>query len=149
MYQKILVPLDGSPAAEQALPFAVELARLSGGELMLARVVPSAVTPPPMYSMAEADTWLMRQAEFRQEAKAYLAVVAGSPPMAARQPACLVPAGPVGETLIQLIEQAGIDLVVMTIRRRGKLARFVMGSTTDHLVHNAPVTVMLVREREE
>ena len=37
-FRSILVPLDGSPASEAALPIAAELARASGGKVHLARV---------------------------------------------------------------------------------------------------------------
>jgi nucleotide-binding universal stress UspA family protein len=37
MYRSILVPLDGSPFAEQALPFAVSIATASGGTLTIVR----------------------------------------------------------------------------------------------------------------
>ncbi|MFZ1396877.1 MAG: universal stress protein [Candidatus Promineifilaceae bacterium] len=56
MYQKILVPLDGSFVAEEAIPNALELCRLSKGTLTLVRVVPSATQPPALYSMTDAET---------------------------------------------------------------------------------------------
>ena len=40
MFQHILVPLDGSPRAEHALPIAARLARASSGCITLLRVVP-------------------------------------------------------------------------------------------------------------
>lgn len=149
MYKNILVPLDGSLEAERALPFAMDLVRLSGGKLILARVVPSAVVPPPLYSMADADIWLIRQKEFRQEAETYLSVVADSLSAAGAKPTCLVLAGPIGETLLRLIDQMGIDIVVVSTRKHGMVMRFLLGSTTDYLVHNAPVPVLLVRDRDE
>jgi nucleotide-binding universal stress UspA family protein len=39
MYRKILVPLDGSPVAEEILTHVVELAKLTGAEICLLRVV--------------------------------------------------------------------------------------------------------------
>ncbi len=86
MYQKILVPLDGSVAAEEAIPYALELRRLSGGTLTLVRVVPSAVRPPALYSMTDAGTWLNRQRQMQAEAKLYLAEVAARSEVAAAHP---------------------------------------------------------------
>lgn len=40
MSRTVLVPLDGSPLAERALPFAEALARPAGGRLVLVRAVP-------------------------------------------------------------------------------------------------------------
>ena len=39
MYQRIVVPLDGSELAEKALPEAEQMARLTGGTVHLVRVV--------------------------------------------------------------------------------------------------------------
>jgi len=41
MFQRILVPLDGSARAERALPVAARIARATGGSLVLLQVVPS------------------------------------------------------------------------------------------------------------
>ena len=39
------------------------------------------------------------------------------------------------------------DLVIMASRRRSALARFVLGSVTDHLTHHSPVPVLVARAR--
>jgi nucleotide-binding universal stress UspA family protein len=41
MFQRILVPLDGSARAERALPMAAKVARASGGSILLLQVVAS------------------------------------------------------------------------------------------------------------
>lgn len=46
MFQRILVPLDGSALAEQVLPTAARLARIAGGSVILLRVV----KPPVEYA---------------------------------------------------------------------------------------------------
>jgi nucleotide-binding universal stress UspA family protein len=47
MFQRLLVPLDGSPRAEKALPLAAQLARSTSATLLLLCVV-----PPPIYATA-------------------------------------------------------------------------------------------------
>jgi nucleotide-binding universal stress UspA family protein len=47
MFKRILVPLDGSPRAERALPVAARLARASGGSIVLLQVV----NPPFDYGL--------------------------------------------------------------------------------------------------
>jgi nucleotide-binding universal stress UspA family protein len=59
MFRRILVPLDGSTRAEQALLNAVRLARASGGSLFLVRVVPS---PIKMTQQTVASSTRMREA---------------------------------------------------------------------------------------
>ncbi len=146
MYQKILVPLDGSPMAEHAIPYALGLCRLSGGTVLLAQVIPSPVVPPAGYSLAEAETWLNRQAQMRQEAEAYLLALAARPDVALASPQIIVVAGIVGESILNLIQKKEIDVLVMTTRRRPKLARWILGSTADYLVQHAPVPILLVRQ---
>ena len=148
MYRAILVPLDGSPAAEAAVPYALALRRLSGGSLMLARVVPSAVEPPALYSMTDPETWLLRRRQMQAEAEAYLAALAARPDVAASRPRYAVPAGDVGPAIVHLIEHEAIDVLVMTTRQRHKVARWVLGSTADYLVQHAPVPVLLVRQND-
>lgn len=46
MYKRILIPLDGSPLAEQALPHAVALAEHFHSELILLRVLIPLPSPP-------------------------------------------------------------------------------------------------------
>lgn len=49
MFQRILVPLDGSKRAESALPVAARIARSTGAKLLLLRVV-----PPPTEASLDA-----------------------------------------------------------------------------------------------
>ena len=43
MFQRILVPLDGSTRAERAIPVAARIARASRGSVILVRVVSTAI----------------------------------------------------------------------------------------------------------
>jgi nucleotide-binding universal stress UspA family protein len=81
MFKRILVPLDGSPRAEQALPVAARLARASQGSLVLLQVV----TPPVDYwgALAEAPTLQQQMVEDSiADAESYLAALAQSEELA-------------------------------------------------------------------
>jgi nucleotide-binding universal stress UspA family protein len=146
MFRTILVPLDGTPFAEQALPWALRLARLAGATLDLARghvlyaLTQSAAAWAPFDPVAEADC--------KQEERAYLDAVArrliGAAPLSVRR------------TLVEGYEVEGIrdhalgggaDLVVMATHGRGPLVRFFLGSVADVLVRETSVPVLLVRPR--
>jgi nucleotide-binding universal stress UspA family protein len=148
MFKKILAPLDGSAWAEQALPYALWLSQQSGAQLILVRLVPSAVIPPPKYSIADAETWLISQAQQKQEAERYLAEVVGRPELRALRPHHLVLEGPIGATLVRAVEQLAVDAVVLATRGRRGLVRWVLGSVADHVVKHASVPVLLVRAQE-
>jgi nucleotide-binding universal stress UspA family protein len=147
MFSKIVVPLDGSPLAEQSLPYAVELCRLSGGTLLLVRIVPSPTVPSARFSMVDAEVWPIRQAQLEREAVDYLAEVNGRFDLTKTNPQQIIGRGPTRETILRVIEEQEADVVVMTSRRRRGLTRWVLGSTADFLIQNSPVPVLLLRER--
>lgn len=148
MYHRILVPLDGSSVAEEAIPYAVELCRLSGGTLTLVRVVPSATQPPALYSMTDAETWFIRQRQMQAEAELYLAEIATRPELIESNPRRLVIAGDADQSLLALTEQESFDVLVMATRARRDPIRWVLGSIADYLVQRTPIPVLLVRQRE-
>ena len=147
MYQKILVPLDGSAVAEEVIPYALELRRLSQGTLTLVRVVPSATQPPALYSMTDAETWFTSQRQMQAEAEAYLAEIAARPELAEADPQRLVIAGVTDQSLLILIEQGAFDVLVMATRNRRDPVRWMLGSVADYLVQRALIPVLLVRQR--
>lgn len=148
MYRSILVPLDGSPLSEHALPLAQDLARQAGAVLRLAHVhIPS---PAPVY-MADlplADTQLDERAS--ESEHTYLDA------LATRMRAdsgisvdTVLLEGAVTDTVAELIaahvREQPVDLVAMTTHGRGGLARFWLGSVADELVRRLPVPLLLLR----
>ncbi|MAT99521.1 MAG: hypothetical protein CL608_20455 [Anaerolineaceae bacterium] len=111
MYQKILVPLDGSSVPEETIPNALELCHLSKGMLTLVRVIPSATQPPALYSMTNAETWFTRQRQRQAEAEGYLAEIAARPELAEADPRRLAIAGVTDQSLLTLIEQGAFDIL--------------------------------------
>jgi nucleotide-binding universal stress UspA family protein len=148
MYHTILVPLDGSPFAEQALPPALELARRAGAELQLVQVnVPLA----PMYAEAWPGLENTVDPALKQRSRAYLDEVVRRLRAPAGDRATVTSAlleGTVVEALHGHALAAHADLVVMTTHGRGPLARSWLGSVADTLVRRLPVPVLLVRPEE-
>jgi nucleotide-binding universal stress UspA family protein len=139
MYRTILVPLDGSPFAEHALPPAAALARHSGATLHLVTVsTPLAETSVEgmYFSAAEVEQ------DLATRYRTYLEDVAKRlPGVKVRTD---VPHGDAGTTLCALIH-AEADLVVMATHGRGAFERFLLGSTTDEVVGHADKPILLVR----
>ncbi len=145
MYKRILVPLDGSALAEAALAPAMELARCMGAEIVLLRVM---ITPvyefiatEPMMTAVRVET---REAN-TQEVQSYLERVAttlGEKGARVRVQAC---EGPVADAILDYAESIHADLIAMSTHGRSGIARWVMGSVADKVVHAAPVPVLLVR----
>jgi nucleotide-binding universal stress UspA family protein len=136
--RRILVPLDGSPLAEAALPPAVELADALDASIVLARVVgfpvQTAAIPEVDYSLVDRELTLAAS-EYLQSVKAR----AGK-----RIVETHVLRGTPAEALTSLEEGEGIDLLIMTSHARAGLVRAVLGSVADRMLHGkAPV--LLVR----
>lgn len=150
MYRTILVPLDGSPFGEAALPLALNLARRAGAMLQLVHVMPPMGTiysEAPLYLDSTLEQELFDHEKARQQE--YLKRVAGRLSQAAPvvvQTALL--SGEVPGLLRSHAAQVGADLVVMTTHARGPMGRFWLGSVTDEMVRRLPMPVLLVRPGE-
>ncbi len=151
MLQSILVPLDGSVFAEQALPLAASIARRSGAALRLLRVVPPLADyffwAPLPGDPLEAE---LRQ-QHRSEAQDYLdGVVArlkkAGAGVISRE--VLEEEDGISESIGADVARNGVNLVVITTHGRGTAARVWLGSIADKLVRSLPVPVLLVRSSE-
>jgi nucleotide-binding universal stress UspA family protein len=141
---RIVVPLDGSPVAEEALPMARKLADTLGLPLLLVRVVD---IDPVRATVAAGGT--AARAHVRSSEKAiraardYLAdrvqELRNQNLMASSEPRT---GPPVGELLAVI--RLG-DVVVLTVPDRGPLERWLLGSVSKELIQRAAGPVLLVR----
>jgi nucleotide-binding universal stress UspA family protein len=142
MYHSILVPLDGSPAGEHALPFALSIARHGDVPIDLLHVhVPLA----PMYAEAAAGLEATLDPRIREQEQAYLDGIAHrlKNHSSSRIGVRLVD-GRVVDSIRDWAQSRATDLIVMTTHGRGPLSRFWLGSVADQLVRRSPVPVLLV-----
>jgi len=143
---RIIVPLDGSAFAEEALPVAYALARSTGGSVTLVRAVPPLSYGPPYgYSLvvspaSDEVTDEMQQSRL-QAAHAYLEGVAKQFPGTTIH----VSEGRPETVITQVSERENAALVVMTTHGRTGLPRFVMGSVALATLRRGLAPVLLVR----
>ena len=144
MYERILIPLDGSPLAEQALPYAVAQAERFQAELILLKVlVPLARSynlPPRAVRKAEEAT-----REIVQEYLERLAVDIRNKGISAR--AVTISGSPHAE-IAQFAERENIDLIVICSRGQSGLSRWLMGSVADRVARGVSIPVLLVRAQK-
>jgi nucleotide-binding universal stress UspA family protein len=146
MYRSLLVPLDGSASAEQALPLALGIARRAGAALHLVSVQ---VPFPPVYGEGMARLENPLEAEARHKARSYLDGVVQR--LAAVSPvpaAATLLEGPVTESLYRQATTTGVDVVVMTVVGAGPWTRLWLGSVADELVRRLPMPLLLLRPQE-
>jgi nucleotide-binding universal stress UspA family protein len=149
MYQRILVPIDGSPTSTRGLDEAVRLARVTGGQIRLLHVIDEMISVTGFETGAvyindvlpmlkKAGTALLDKAKARVE-----------------------PAGvPVDTLLVDCIarrtsevvnEQAAAwnaDLIVLGTHGRRGAGRLLLGSDAEQILRTATVPVLLVRAPE-
>src|SRR5262245_58620128 len=134
MIRSILVPLDGSPFGEHALPLALSLARRAGASLQLVHVhVPVAPAFSKGFIPNEAvwDVKLLEQSKDYLNATARRLAAVSSVPT---QPVLLH--GSVPDAILERLRSTNVDLVLMTTHGRGPLARAWLGSVADELVRS-------------
>jgi nucleotide-binding universal stress UspA family protein len=148
MVSRILITLDGSDLAEQALPTALSLARQLGSELFLLRVV---MPLPKSYRAGVASVAAIEAAENDavQEASSYLDSLAVglreqefSVQVAARF-------GNPAKVIVDFLQPNEVDLLVMCSRGQTGPARWLLGSVVDHVIRGSSIPVVVVPARME
>ena len=133
MLRTIFVPLDGSPLAEHALPFATRLAEVTSARLVLCRIVPVRIIEPPADDLALAH-----------EARTYMEGVAGPLTAAGRRVETITQWGDPAACIVDEVQSQQADIVVMATHGRSGPGRWVYGSVADAVLRAAPVPVVLV-----
>lgn len=143
MFKRILVPLDGSERAEQALPVAARLARSSGGSVILLQVVDITVFS---YSRMAEPYMIESLGTNLSEARKYLTEMAASSMFNGIPTEIHVPFGSAASQLLIESESSQVDGIVLTSRGYTGVARFLLGSVAEYVVRHASVPVLLLRE---
>ncbi|MET3464655.1 MULTISPECIES: universal stress protein [unclassified Variovorax] len=149
MYQRILVPIDGSSTASRGLVEAIHLAKLTGARLRLVHVIDELSFALSMDAYAGyAGSWLE---ELRRNARNLLedgrtrAVREGI-----ETDTVLLDnfKGAVHDQVVAEAQAWKADLIVIGTHGRRGLGRWVMGSSAEHILRMSPVPVLLVRAPE-
>jgi nucleotide-binding universal stress UspA family protein len=145
MFKRILVPLDGSPCAERAIPIATRIARSSGGSITFLRVVTTTIngawvtmeSPQPMQEAFELD---------RARATDYLRAIAQSPDLIRVELNLEVLAGGPAQAILSAADSNKVDLIVICSHGYTGLKRWTLGSVAQKVARNSPVPVLVLRE---
>jgi nucleotide-binding universal stress UspA family protein len=126
VYHTILVPLDGSPLAERAIPFAVTLAAHSAAHLLLLRVV----EPGPQVGAGAVARTTSGPDEHVLMAEDYLAMVKAE--IAVRQGlvdvVTVTEYGDPAACLASTAKRLAAEMIVMSTHGRSGLGRWLHGS---------------------
>ena len=145
-FRSILVPLDGSSFAEQAVPLAARIAERAGSKLRLALVHE---LPPAPIDPVGAKLFTSIELATRKSERSYLrAIQVRLREDGMRLSSAVTLRGSPGPALAQYVREMSLDLVVMSTHGRGGVRRAWLGSVADYLIRNLEVPVLLVRPRE-
>ena len=139
LFEKILVPLDGSEQSIWALGKAVQIAKCVGGEITLINVYSLssfAITPNQLYKYIKA----MRKyggdilEDGRKKAQTE----------GVRAKTLLVNGHPV-EEILKAAREGNFSLIVIGARGLSKIKELLMGSISDAVTKHAPCPVLVIR----
>jgi nucleotide-binding universal stress UspA family protein len=148
MATRILVPLDGSPLAEQALPCAVTLARGLSAELVLLRAI---WIPPDILEMLDESTVELNAivAQLEAEANGYLGTLVEQLREAGTQARFVVRRGPAAETILDYARLTDTTQIVMATHGYSGIKRWTHGSVAERVLQAARAPLLLVRVGEQ
>ncbi len=144
MFERVLVPLDGSERAEQAVPVAARLASATKGTVILIRVVPIVSQYAPYLATGPSLPPGSVEDEIA-EAKRYLTQVANSEELAGIAVETDVVVGPPAPVLVDAIYERSVDTVAMCSHGRTGFTRWALGSVAEHLARESAVPVLVLR----
>jgi len=143
MYDEILVPTDGSPAADAAVEHAVTLADRFDATLHALYVVDATA-----YSAIEAGTDIVAEA-LETEGEDAVSRIAEAADDADLPVVESVTSGTAYRSILEYADGNDIDMIVMGTHGRRGLDRYLLGSVTERVVRSANQPVLTVRDRGE
>ncbi|SEG78543.1 universal stress protein [Marinobacterium lutimaris] len=145
MFKRILLPVDGSDGAFEALKVAVEMQKIHDAELMILSVYRH-------HSLREASMSMVRprepehmddlmQSYSREVAESFrkYAIEQGCPGVRA-----FVKSGHTAKTIVEFAEKNKVELIIMGSRGLGDAETFLVGSVSQKVVGMSKIPVLVV-----
>jgi nucleotide-binding universal stress UspA family protein len=130
LYQKILVPLDGSDLAEKALTYAKTVSKLKNSEVILFAI---SITNEG----GRRDRLL----------KSYLDISAKSLESQGVKVSTDVAYGEAAEEIIEYSEKNKIDLIIISTHGYSGIKRWMLGSTTQKVLYSTCTPILLIKSK--
>lgn len=139
MFERIVVPIDGSANADRALDAAIEIAGRFNSHLTLITIVPLNlqvnVMPVPVPLTTPEDIKAFQKMVDERASKASKQGIA--------HVKTVVLEGYVVDSILAYVEEHPQDLIVVGARGLSRAGRLFLGSTSDGLVHHAKLPVLV------
>ena len=142
--QRILVPLDGSPFAEQSIPYAAAIAG-NDETIIFLHVAPGAEPIRDMVGRISLQSNEVKNVEFERSQDELEAAAARWTRVFVTEPRIEIVEGDPATEIINAAGRFECNLIVAASHGRGAVARLAFGSVADKLARSSMVPVMLVR----
>src|SRR5215467_14874438 len=144
MYKRILLPLDGSARAEQAVRVAARVARALGGSVILLRVATA-----PIDTGKYSSTWYVEETVDADlaDASSYLEKIAGSDELAGINTEVKAFTGAVAPTILSAAQSFHANLIVMCSHGYTGFKRWALGSVADKITHHSSIPALVLRDK--
>jgi nucleotide-binding universal stress UspA family protein len=144
IFKRIMVPLDGSPAGEAALPFTEELASKLGSELILFHDI-QPVASWVGYGMGASYAAIEEPENVRRVALAYLESVRVRLAKKGLPVKVVLQDGAPAELIIEYAKAEAVDVIAISTHGRSGISRWVFGSVTEKVLQYGKPAVLVVR----
>ena len=146
MYQKILIPLDGSELAECSLEHAKTVVQAChmADVIILHVVVPFSVQTMPALGEADDDALSRIREQNRKDAEEYVLKVKDTLKKQGIATRAVTIVGNPADEILGYTEKNNVDLIVMSTHGRSGLSRFFFGSVADKVSRHSRVPVLLI-----
>ena len=147
MYQRILVPVDGSSTSGRGLTEALKLAKLTGASLRLLHVVDELYAAVSMPGFGEANIDVLEMLKEGGHKVLQAAQQQAQAEQVAAEAVLLESySGRLHEHVAAQAKEWGADIVVLGSHGRRGVGRMVLGSDAEQIIRNSEIPVLVVRE---
>jgi nucleotide-binding universal stress UspA family protein len=158
MFQRILVALDHSDSSQAVFEKAIDLARTNRAELMLLHIISpiDEGVPTPVYPMPDSLYPMQHEALIQSSAQLFSQIEQAGLDLLRTRDATATAVGvrceftqhvgDPGTSICTIAHTWGADLIVMGRRGRSGLSEFFLGSVSNHVMHHARCSVLIVQE---
>lgn len=145
MFKHILVPLDGSGRAEQALPVAAKLAHATGAAITLLRIVDTSPVSAPSADAKPILLQAVSESDIRL-AQSYLDSIAASDRFTHIHVATRVVVGIVSSTILSEAVTQQADIIIICSHGLTGVSRWALGSIAEKVARYGTLPTLVLRE---
>jgi nucleotide-binding universal stress UspA family protein len=144
MFSSIVVGIDGSDTATQAVRQAIELAQAVGARIELVSAY-EPVTDARLRETIDVPQDLHWMLNPREDVEATLEQAAGEVRAAGVEVEVYARQGDPADAILDVAEERGSDLIVVGNKGMTGAKRFLLGSVPNKVSHHAPCAVLIIR----